>query len=79
MQNTQQAIAQAVSVQLTRMNRTKSWLAGEIGMNLTSLSNRLNGRTPIDTEDISRFAEALGMTEFDLIAMANEERKANVA
>ena len=79
METTQQAIAQAVSVRLTRMGHTRSWLATEIGMNLASLSNRLTGRTAIDTADIDRIAGALGMTGFDLIELAAEEQRVGAA
>lgn len=73
--STQRAIAQAVTVLLVRSHRSKKWLAAELGMSFPSLSARLAGRTAIDTDDIDAIARALGITGFELLALAEAERQ----
>lgn len=69
----QEALSQAISVQLVRLQRNRSWLATELGMSPASLSSRLTARTMLDTEDIDAIAGVLGMTGFDLLELARVE------
>ncbi len=57
--------------QLAQLHRSRAWLADELGMSLGSLSSRLTGRTMLDTEDIDAVASALGMSGFELLALAD--------
>ena len=67
----QEALSRAISVQLTRLHRSRNWLADELGMSPGSLYSRLTGRTMLDTEDIDAIACVIGMTGFDLLARAS--------
>ena len=64
---TQEAVARAVAVRLARLGKKQKWLAAQVGMSESSLSNRLTGRVALDTEDIDQIATALGLTPLGLL------------
>lgn len=73
-------LAKAIDVRLTRMGKNRAWLANELGSNAASLSNRLNGRTRIDTDWLDAVAKALGLRDFfELAELAEAEAQQGVA
>ena len=71
--------SQAISVRLTRINQSKSWLAEQIGMSQPAFSNRLTGKTALDANDLDKIATALGIDGGELLALAINEHEWAVA
>lgn len=79
MPNTRDLIRRVVSIELVRRDMKQTDLAKRIGMTDTALSNRLAGRVDMDTDDLDRIAEGLGMTVLELVTAAQQEATASQA
>lgn len=75
MQSLQDMFTQAINVRLTRIGKSKSWLADEIGMSQPALSARLNNKTALDANDLDKIAKALGVDGGELLALAIREHE----
>ena len=64
--STFEIITTSIRVRLAMLNKTQTWLASELGRTKAWLSDRMNGRVGMDTEDIDAIASGLGITPASL-------------
>lgn len=76
MSDIQNSISKAIAVLLTRSGKTQAWLANELDVSGAWVSNRMTGRTPFDTDDISRVSTAFELNPFELFRLAETEARA---
>jgi DNA-binding Xre family transcriptional regulator len=62
-----QAVAEEIRVLLTRRRMSGRQLAAKLDVSQTWMADRLNGKTPIDLNDLDRIAGALNVEVFDLL------------
>lgn len=60
------AIGAEVRAHLARQGKKQKHLAAALGMTETTLSGRLNGHTPFDTDELEVITSMLGVTVADL-------------
>lgn len=65
-------VAAEVRAQMGRLGVRQNELARRMGENDQWVSSRLKGRTPIDLNDLYRFAKALGIGVYDLLPGPDE-------
>ena len=68
-----EAVGRAVKVELLRRGMTHGAFAEAVGMTPSALSVRLNGRTPVDLNELDQWAAGLDMTPYQLIQLAKRE------
>lgn len=69
-------VAAEIRAQMGRLDVRQSELARRLGENDQWVSTRLKGRTPINLNDLHRFAKALGLNVFDLMPNREEAGRA---
>lgn len=75
MNSTRELVAYAVNVRCGQMKISKGNLAARLGIEQSTLANRLAGRRRLDTEQMDSMAQALGFIDgFALIAYAKNQR-----
>lgn len=63
-------IAGAVRAELARQGKSRSAIAGVIGVHRVTAYSRLNGTTPFTSKELEQVARFLGIDTYDLIASA---------
>lgn len=63
-------VAANIRAELARQRVSQRTLADELKMSPAALSNRLAGATPIDVNELSAIADALGVEPADLLGRA---------
>lgn len=64
------SIASAVRAELGRQSKKLTDLTEPLGLSRPTISGRLNGHTPFTADELSKVAEFLGITAYDLIDSA---------
>jgi transcriptional regulator with XRE-family HTH domain len=65
-----QTVALLISHELKRQERSRSWLARRLGVDVMWVSRRLNGLQPFKVDELEPIATALDMTAIELLDVA---------
>lgn len=73
--NIQTPISKAVKVLLARTGKSQNWLADQLLVTPSWLSNRISGRVTWDTDDVARLATVFGLDPFEFLRLAETEAR----
>ncbi|MCI6584058.1 MAG: helix-turn-helix domain-containing protein [Mobiluncus sp.] len=66
-------LAREIKAELVRKGESVSDLANALGIRRATISNKLNGRTPIATDELFAISDQLGLSPAELIARAEKQ------